>query len=135
MAAKKTESDIIAEAIKVHLEEAIVKQFPKSPEEHKEKMHNSRLYKTYHKALAHAKTLSDNDLAARVKRHENERHEAWHEENPARQNPDGNIPNIEDAHFRLQAYAYEHRRRKGQPHPPFDSFTPEYVDSQLKDRY
>jgi hypothetical protein len=128
---KKTEQDIIAEAIT----EAVIKHFPKSREDHKERLHNTHLFNTYHKALAHAKTLSDNDLAARIKRHEGERHEAWHEDNPARQNPDGNIPKIEELHYRANAYRYEHRQRRGERHPDLDSFTPEYVDRVLKDRY
>lgn len=139
---KKRIKDIIAEA-RASLEskngesidEAIIKQFPKSRRDHQEKKRNTELYNLYHKTLAHAKTLSDRDLAARVKRHEDERHVEWHDENPARNNPDGNIPNIENAHYKLQAYAYEHRLRTGKPHPALDSFTPEYVDQQLKDRY
>jgi hypothetical protein len=127
--------DIFDKAIDSFLIEAAVKQFPKNRKEHAERMHNTHLYNTYHKALAHAKTLSDNDVAARVKRHEDERHREWHEGNPARKNPDGNIPNIETAHFKLQAYQYEHRNRKGQKHPDLDSGTPEYIDQITKDRY
>jgi hypothetical protein len=132
---KKSDQDIISEAIDSYLDEAVIKQFPKSKEEHRERKRNTELYNIYHKNLKHAQTLSDNDLAARVKRHEDERHQEWHEDNPARKNPDGNIANIENAHYKLQAYAYEHRRRKGEKHPDLDSFTPEYVDQMTKDRY
>lgn len=117
------------------LDEAIIKQFPKNRHDHQERKRNTELYNLYHKTLSHAQSLSDRDLDARVKRHEEERHVAWHDNNPARNNPDGNIPNIENVHWKLQAYAYEQRRRKGIPHPALDSFTPEYVDAQLKDRY
>ena len=127
--------NIIERAISDFISEAIIKQFPKDRKEHAKRMHSTHLFNTYHKALAHARTLSDNDVAARVKRHENERHREWHEDNPARKNDDGNIPNIETAHFKLLAYQYEHRNRKGQKHPDLDSGTPEYVDEILKDRY
>lgn len=136
--AKKTDQEIIFEGI--------VKQFPRDSLDHKQRMQSTRLYKTYHKALAHAKTLSDNDLAARVKRHGDEAHTAQHLDTRAHffdsagrlkdeAAYDKHLRNMEELHYTAQAYAYEHRTRRGEKHPAFDSYTPEYIDQQTKDRY